>query len=133
MDYWNRLGWKDRFSAPVFTQRQNAYASRFGADQVYTPQAVVNGTAQFVGSDEGALRTALARAKSPISVRFEPTSSGILKITAEGAPADADLVLARRLPTQTTRVGSGENSGRTLRHEGVVAELRLLGPAGKIV
>src|SRR5580704_5019708 len=49
--YWNNLGWRDPFSADQYTERQNAYRTRFGLESVYTPQMVVNGREQFVGSD----------------------------------------------------------------------------------
>ena len=51
VDYWNQLGWKDRFSNPLFRGRQNDYARFFQTDNIYTPQMVVNGQAQFVGDD----------------------------------------------------------------------------------
>src|SRR3954452_5453128 len=52
VDYWNRLGWKDSFSDPAFSARQKQYANYLSLDGVYTPQIVVNGEHQFVGSDE---------------------------------------------------------------------------------
>ena len=59
--YWNDLGWKDPYSLPVFTERQNVYASRLSSEGSYTPQIVLNGRDQFVGSDSGALQRALQR------------------------------------------------------------------------
>ena len=61
VDYWDDLGWKDIFSNNIFTQRQKAYAKAFKLSSVYTPQIVVNGTEQFVGSDEGKLNNAVAK------------------------------------------------------------------------
>ena len=57
--YWNNLGWRDPYSLPVFTERQSVYASRLSAEGSYTPQMVLNGRDQFVGSDGGALERAL--------------------------------------------------------------------------
>src|ERR1700722_6269924 len=54
--YWDHEGWKDRFSAEAFTLRQEEYVRRFFIDSAYTPQMVVNGEAEFVGSDEGRAR-----------------------------------------------------------------------------
>ena len=130
VDYWNRLGWKDRFSSALFSNRQSAYARRFNLDSVYTPQAIVNGEAQFVGSDEAALRRALDRATTKATVTLAPMEHGY-HIASTGVNVPADLVLAVVLPPQTTRVERGENGGRTLTHVGVVRELKLLGPAEK--
>src|SRR5271170_5665891 len=60
VSYWNGLGWKDPFSSDLYTGRQNDYSSHFGLGSVYTPQMVVNGREQFVGSDRRALQAALA-------------------------------------------------------------------------
>src|SRR5581483_5443632 len=70
VDYWNHIGWKDPYSASFYSQRQNAYARRFGLDSVYTPQMVVDGTSEFVGSNSGqadkAFRKALGIPKIPV-------------------------------------------------------------------
>ena len=69
VDYWNHIGWKDPYSASFYSQRQSAYANRFGLDSVYTPQMVVDGTSEFVGSNSGladkAFRKALGVPKLP--------------------------------------------------------------------
>ena len=51
VDYWDKLGWRDRFSSPQYTERQREYGFRFKIDDVYTPQMIVDGTEQFVGND----------------------------------------------------------------------------------
>ena len=61
VDYWNRLGWKDPFSSPQFSARQSAYASQFHLDSVYTPQLVVDGRLQFVGSDGHEAKAAIEK------------------------------------------------------------------------
>src|SRR5262245_33770376 len=61
VDYWDRLGWKDRFSSAALTDRQRAYANRFANESIYTPQMVVDGRAEFVGSDASAARKAIER------------------------------------------------------------------------
>src|SRR5262249_43888155 len=67
VDYWNHIGWKDPYSASFYSQRQSAYAKRFGLDSVYTPQMVVDGTREFVGNNseraDKAFRKALGIAK----------------------------------------------------------------------
>ncbi|MBL4674763.1 MAG: DUF1223 domain-containing protein, partial [Mucilaginibacter sp.] len=59
VDYWNRLGWKDVFSSADYSKRQNTYANWLNLSSVYTPQIVVNGKTEFVGSQEGTLRNAI--------------------------------------------------------------------------
>src|SRR5436305_248711 len=62
VDYWDRLGWKDRFSSAALTNRQQIYGARFSTESIYTPQMVVDGIAEFVGSDANAARRAIAKA-----------------------------------------------------------------------
>ncbi len=66
VDYWDRLGWKDEFSSPLFSQRQTVYAQRLNLDSTYTPQMIVDGRIQFVGSNLGEAGKAITEAaKSP--------------------------------------------------------------------
>ena len=65
VDYWNDQGWKDKFSSPVFTQRQEAYARQFGLQSPYTPQMVVDGEAQFVGGDTRRAAVDIDRLRKP--------------------------------------------------------------------
>ncbi len=129
VDYWNGPGWRDPFSAPAFTERQAAYARRLGAGTVYTPQAVVDGEAQVLGGDEGALRAAILRAarapRGALSLRRSPEG-----VAVEGAwPGGRAAVRVALVEDGVAiRVTGGENAGRTLRHEGVV---RWLGTAGE--
>ena len=71
VDYWNELGWTDPFSSSLFSERQNSYARAFGNGRIYTPQMVVDGGAEFVGSNSGrayeAIRRAARRTKSDYS------------------------------------------------------------------
>src|ERR1700757_5525461 len=70
VDYWNHIGWKDPYSAHSYSERQSAYAKRFGLDSVYTPPMGVDGTSEFVGSNSGqadkAFRKALGVPKLPV-------------------------------------------------------------------
>jgi hypothetical protein len=144
VDYWDHQGWKDRFSSAALTSRQHVYGARFSNESVYTPQMVVDGRAEFVGSDAGAARKALERAQtlSHGTVRIDFDTRG----TANGASARAiavtvtssdlpragsdrvDVIVAvteDRLRSDVTR---GENHGRVLTHAAVV---RYLAPAGE--
>ncbi|MFA6046043.1 MAG: DUF1223 domain-containing protein [Phycisphaerales bacterium] len=130
VDYWNNLGWPDRFSTAAYTQRQHEYARAFGSGSVYTPQAIVNGKAEFVGSESGRLDTEVSKAvatPAPASVKItqEPwDAGGALKINAAVSNAPAGSVLCAALCEDglVTDVKRGENGGRKLEHEGVVRD-----------
>lgn len=132
VDYWNRLGWKDPFSAAQFTDRQRAYAAGFGTGS-YTPQAVVNGQYEFVGSNHAALVAAIANAaRGPRATVQLARTAGALAVTVSNLPTDAPAATVLLAITETglaTQVGRGENAGRLLRHAAVVRALRSLGPA----
>jgi len=127
--YWDRLGWKDTFARPEYTERQYAYAHSLGDSGVYTPEVVVNGRAAGVG-DEVAEVEALARktdrgASGP-EVRIEGEA---VSIGAGAAPTGgADVWLALYDPrTLEVPVARGENAGSTLSHRNVVKRLERLG------
>jgi len=131
VDYWNHLGWSDRFSSAGFTQRQGEYARRFDLDSSYTPQMVIDGHAELVGNDErGARRqlTLAAHAPKPAKVQLAWRNDGELQVEIQAAgEGDEKVLLAITEDGLSTQVGSGENGGRTLRHSGVVRELREIG------
>ncbi|WP_263350648.1 DUF1223 domain-containing protein [Acidicapsa acidisoli] len=124
--YWDHQGWRDPFSLESITQRQQEYAGRFGLDDVYTPQAVVDGAAQIVGSHERELDTAIARAaaapKIPLSIADAQWDSGSVRFSVDGGDADSGktLIAALALDSAQSSVLRGENSGRNLRHVAVV-------------
>lgn len=141
VDYWNYIGWTDRFSSAAFSQRQQAYVERLHLDSAYTPQMVIDGHLQLVGNDRaGVLHDihAAASAPKPAQVNLQWLPGGAagsprtlhvavrLPAKAEG-PAAPDVVLAITEDELTTSVGKGENAGRTLQHAGVVRQLRVLG------
>lgn len=130
VDYWDRLGWKDPFSSAVFTWRQEEYAVRLGsAGRVYTPQIVVDGLRELVGSDEAAARRAIeAAAREPKAfARVVPGEGGQLRVTVAGAAPGAAVVLAVTEDPPASDVTRGENAGKTLAHLAVARELRVLG------
>jgi hypothetical protein len=128
VDYWNRLGWTDPFSDAAFSRRQHEYAKAFKSDQVYTPQMIVNGSAELVGSDRARARAGIdAALKRPAkaSVKLHPEKAAdrdVLPFAYEvtGAPRGAVLNVALVERGLVTKVNRGENAGRTLRHENVV-------------
>lgn len=127
VDYWNHIGWSDPFSKRDWSERQRGYSRTLGGD-VYTPQLVVNGTRGMVGSSERAVRDAIktALAEKPsarLAVSAMSTASGSLAIDVSGSQStDATLEVWVALVEDSlvTRVGRGENGGRTLRNDNVV-------------
>jgi hypothetical protein len=130
VDYWNHLGWRDPFSSAQFSARQETYASRFRGQGAYTPQMVVDGDDQFVGSDSHrAIRSiALAAARPKLDVKAE-ISDG-LHITVPPEPAAADIFVAIVYDPDPSQVARGENSGRRLTHISVVKSLQRVGGTG---
>lgn len=143
VDYWDELGWPDRFASHANTQRQGAYARAFGAGGVYTPQMIVGGTEQFTGSDRARATAAVARALAQpagvrLSLRAEWAGPDAIRAEYEetGAPAGSVLVAAIVQREATTSVGAGENAGRTLHHANVVrafAEAPIASPTGSLI
>ncbi len=132
VDYWDGLGWKDRFSSVEFTKRQERYAQALRVDGPYTPEMVVDGAVEFVGNDAGhAQRTVREAASQPEVATVKISSAAAyqlsVQVKAPGSAKDAQVVLAITEDNLTTQVGSGENGGRTLHHAAVVRELRQLG------
>jgi hypothetical protein len=132
VDYWEGLGWHDRFSSAQFTERQKAYGARFRLDDVYTPQMVVAGRQQFVGSDAAAARKAIEQAAAGGSVGLTVSDvkvdgKRVSGVVEAGPAGKGDLYAALVEPAAATEVKGGENGGRTLRHVGVVRGLRRIG------
>jgi len=139
VDYWNNLGWKDPFSMRSFSERQNSYARIFGRDGVYTPQMIVDGHTEFVGSRGTTAREALMQAattsKANVILTPDTAASGpnlsftaqVADFNRENHKEDADLGIAVTERGLQTDVKAGENSGETLVHAAVVRTLRRLG------
>lgn len=138
VDYWDDVGWRDPYSSHELTERQSAYAAQFGQGSVYTPQMVVDGQYEFVGSDERratqAIRNAARAKKIPVSItsslRDEKTIT--LHIEAERLPpsgtgGSASVFLAIADNSDKSQVGGGENSGKTLTHVAVLRKLIRIG------
>src|SRR5258708_6353882 len=131
VDYWNRLGWKDGFSSADYSKRQNEYASYLHLQSVYTPQIVVNGKTEFVGSEEATLRNAIktnlqktAAAQLSLVVSNVNTDQASIKYNATGTDKNTVLLLAVLQKNAQTKVERGENSGRMLSHVQIVRKLQ---------
>lgn len=127
--YWDQLGWKDPASLALATERQQAYSRVFGEDRIYTPQAVIGGRDEVVGSDEAGVRKAIARAAR------QPRVPVGLTAAADGNSLNAEATLGALPPEVKEKlhawmvitedglssvVKRGENGGRTLHHDAVV-------------
>jgi hypothetical protein len=131
--YWDHQGWKDPFGSPRFTQRQQMYGVRLGVADIFTPQLVIDGMTQLVGSDTAALKSALTDAarkpKPRLTVESSLTADGSLSGSASGPGLDAGAAEGAELLWAVTEddlavdVSRGENTKRTLRHSGVVRVL----------
>jgi hypothetical protein len=139
VDYWDDIGWKDPYSSRQFSLRQSDYAQRFRLDGPYTPQMVVDGDAQLVGSDErGAIR-AIANAvkitKIPVILsapHLQDPKSLVVHVELQSSVASAggksgQVLLALADDSDQSNVRRGENLGRTLKHVAVVRALTQVG------
>jgi hypothetical protein len=136
VDYWDNLGWHDRFSSHQYTERQSRYSARLGVDSVYTPQMIVDGTDQFVGNDPSHAYRSITRAAQKTKLNFLLSHPVVdaRKISASvSLPASSvslsrgELYAALVDPTDITDVRNGENGGRRLQHVGVVRNLQRIG------
>jgi len=131
VDYWNSTGWKDRFSSPQFTARQQEYADHLN-DGPYTPQMVIDGTASLVGNDAGGVSRAITRAAAaakPVQVELSQAGDQV-QIQLRGlANSSPEVFFALVEDDLESKVKAGENDGVTLHHVAVTRELRSLGRA----
>ncbi|WP_413670583.1 DUF1223 domain-containing protein [Mucilaginibacter sp. Mucisp86] len=135
VDYWNRLGWKDVFSSADYSKRQNEYARWLNLSQVYTPQIVVNGKTEFVGSQEGSLRNAIKNGLQDgssvnlnLDVARNANNTATIQYKIEGNTGSSNNVVLLALVQKQAiiKVEHGENGGRTLAHAQIVRNLQTL-------
>ncbi|MDH5750535.1 MAG: DUF1223 domain-containing protein [Rhodospirillales bacterium] len=135
VDYWDYIGWKDPFSDAIFTRRQRDYSSRFNLKYVYTPQMVIQGQAQAVGSNRAEVKDAIREAKSIQQIPIDLGHAGKnITVSIAAAPAKgsagimagekADVVLVVFDRSHDTVIKRGENSGLKLTNSNVVRSLR---------
>lgn len=136
VDYWDQSGWTDTFSSAAATQRQRAYQAALGLPAIYTPQMVVNGSKEFLGSDGQAARSAVQEAgkvqTSALGVSAEvkdAQATVIIRVPAAAAERPGDLLLVVTEAGLSTEVRRGENAGRRLLHAPVVRTLTRVGDA----
>ena len=129
VDYWNSLGWRDPFSSREWSERQGEYVRAMKLNSAYTPQIVVNGSRQMVGSSSGAVYDAIEEAS-----RRKPQGSVSLRrdrvdvvVRAQAEKANADVIVVVFEDGATTKVERGENAGRTIANDHIVRRLLRVG------
>lgn len=136
VDYWNRTGWRDPFAKKQWTARQEAYAKALRTRQIYTPQAIINGRMEAIGSDEARLREHLRNAqltppagRVTLSIARPQAGESTLRVrvaaelTRKLNAKDIQVVVALFENRLTTDVAAGENHGKTLANDFVVRQL----------
>lgn len=124
VDYWDYLGWEDTLARPEHTERQRAYGRSLGLSGVYTPQAVVDGRVQLIGSKRDELQAVIERrresAAAPV-MRIDQTADGVMvELVAGAVTGPATLWLIGFDPEHAVEIVQGENSGRTVTYHNVV-------------
>jgi hypothetical protein len=132
VDYWDYLGWKDKFASPKFTARQKAYAHHIRDKMVYTPQMIINGDARMVGSRTGEVRAAIqAQMGRKASVDLDVERKGgviVIEMEPSGTLQGVYLVqLVRYQPRKDVNIERGENAGRQVSYHNVVTSWQQLG------
>ena len=134
VDYFNDRGWKDEYSSSQFTDRQNKYARLWKLDSIYTPQMIVDGQKQFVGSDGRQAADVIAKAAVPAKANVDVAlNEKRVEINVQNIAKHevATVYLAATEDNLVTNVKAGNNSGKTLKHVSVVrgfAEIAALSP-----
>lgn len=128
VDYWDDLGWRDRFSLAESTRRQRAYAKALRLSTVYTPQVVIDGQTDFSGGDRVSIGRALAHNRTGVAVGLSVHEGEILVDFGTASNiASCDVLLVAYQRTAVSPIGRGENAGRTLEEFNVVRDFRVLG------
>lgn len=133
VDYWDHLGWKDTLASPKHTARQKAYAKALGTGNVYTPQMVINGAAQAIGSHQGNIDKALAEtarkldaSRVAVAARLEGKRV-VVEIGSVGPSVPATVWLAVVAPQMDVEIKRGENRGRRITYHNVVRDISPVG------
>lgn len=128
VDYWNSQGWVDPWSSPLFSRRQESYAQRFRISGPYTPQMVVDGTSEFVGSDGRGAVSAISSAAKAEKVNVRITRAGAnVRVEVDAGRHHGDVYLVEAENRTSSQVLRGENKGRSLHHIAVVRRLEQIG------
>lgn len=132
VDYWDYMGWKDIFGRPENSQRQRVYAQRMKKKNVYTPQMIVNGTTDVVGSRPMDVAKAVMDAKNqemPVSIKITQDGAKLRIFTQTGLTQTGsyDVMAVAIKPTAEVHIKWGENLGNNFRYVNVVQDFRPIG------
>jgi hypothetical protein len=132
VDYWDYIGWRDRFAQPQFTARQKAYAYAAGTRSIYTPQMIIGGTHRLEGLRPMDVADVIQqKAGQPSQVRFRLKRNGqMMEIVVEADPPlerSVNVDLVRYRESETVNIRGGENAGRTVTYHNIVTEWDTLG------
>ena len=128
VDYWDSLGWRDRFALAQATERQNVYARNLHRASVYTPQIVIDGRMDALGSDAGKVEPALREQRAGVTVRVSVHDPDVqVELGAVAGAPSCEVVLVGYLRHAVSAIGRGENAGRTLEEFNIVRSVRVLG------
>jgi hypothetical protein len=131
VDYWDNLGWKDPFSLKASTDRQYAYSTVFRHSSVYTPQVVIDGKAEFVGTDRRHIGGVLAATRTGVPLRISLDQENlVVELSAHENVARSEVLLVTYVRRATSSIGRGENAGRKLDEFNIVRGVRDLGVWG---
>ena len=128
VDYWDELGWKDRFSIPEAAQRQRGYAKRLARSGPFTPQMVISGDTSLVGSNRAAVTAGIAEDRDTLRVELSKAENQLHIQFREAWREPMDVYLVSYINQATSKIQRGENTGRTLTHFSVVRSFKTLGP-----
>lgn len=127
VDYWDELGWKDRFSMPAATQRQRGYVKRLSRAGAFTPQIVVSGDTSLVGSNRAEVERAIKGDRDALAIQLSKAGGNVQVQFTEAWREPMEVYLVSYLARATDKIERGENARRTLKHFNVVRSFQRLG------
>jgi hypothetical protein len=127
VDYWDDLGWKDRFSIPAAAQRQQGYVKRLAKSGLFTPQIVVSGDTSLVGSNRAAVTRAIAEDRDTLKISVFKEATNLKVDLPEKWNQPLDVHVISYLSEATTQIRSGENANRAITSFNIVRSYQRLG------
>ena len=128
VDYWDDLGWKDPYALREAVVRQRGYAQRLHRSSVYTPQVVIDGRDDYVGTDRGGIGKSVSAGRTGIAVGVSVHGGEVLvELGEEDQVTASDVLLVAYLRNAVSAIGRGENAGRTLQEFNIVRSIHNLG------